>query len=178
MQPLRTAIIGIFLFGATTGLATTAAPHPQADQHLVNGAPSVDALLDQFLAALAARDEQGMHRLRVTEHEYRDIIIPGTVKPGEAPRQVDDTTSVYFWRMLDQKSRDVGYVFLQRFGGHRYTRKELKFTKGVREFGSYRALGEVRMEIEDKEGQRGTLATGYIAEVNGSYKFIGFNFNN
>ncbi|HVO27137.1 MAG TPA: hypothetical protein VMW56_26295 [Candidatus Margulisiibacteriota bacterium] len=174
MQLLRTAVF--LLFCAASALAATSA-HPPAQRQLANGAPSVDALLDRLLAALAARDEQGLHRLRVTEHEYRDIIIPGTVKPGAAPRHVDETTSLYFWRMLDQKSRDVGYVMLQRFGGKQYVRKELKFTKGVREFGGYKALGEVRMEIADKDGTQETLPSGYIAEVNGRYKFIGFNFN-
>ena len=144
----------------------------------MNGAPSVDALLDELLAALAAKDEHGLHRLRVTETEYRQIIIPGTVKEGEPPRKVDATPSEFFWRMLDQKSQDVGRVLIQRFGGRHYTRKELTYTKGVRKFAWYTALGEVRLRIENEDGDDDVLRTGSIAEVNGRYKFIGFNFNN
>ena len=178
MNVLRTAMIGFFLLGATAGVATTKAFRPPAQRRLVNGAPSVDALLDRFFAALATKDEQAMQRLRVTEQEYRGIIIPGTVKEGEPPRQVDATASVYWWRMLDQKSQDVGHVILERFGGHRYLRRDLKYTKGIRKFGWYNALGEVRLELEDEHGERQPFATGSIAEVNGRYKFIGFNFNN
>ena len=145
---------------------------------LTNGAPSVDALLDEFLAALAAKDESGMHRLRVNESEYRNIIIPGTVKEGEPPRKVDATPSEFFWRMLDQKSQDVGHVIMERFGGQHYKRKDVRFTKGVRKFAWYTALGEVRLRIEDEKGIEQVLPTGSIAEVNGRFKFIGFNFNN
>jgi hypothetical protein len=178
MHLLRTAMISLVVLAATTGMATTKAPQPNGKRELVNGARSVDALLDQFLASLAAKDEHALHRLRVTEQEYRGIIIPGTVKPGEPPRQVEDTPSQYFWRMLDQKSQDVGHLFIQRFGGQRYTRKEVTYTKGVRKFLGYTAIGEVRLHLEDASGTETILPTGSIAEVNGRYKFIGFNYNN
>jgi len=178
MRLLRTAMIGIFLLGAPAGLATTKTFQSPPKRQLANGAPSVDALLDEFLAALAAKDEQGLHRLRVTEVEYRQIIIPGTVKEGEPPRKVEAKPSEYFWRMLDQKSKDTGYVMMQRFGGQHYKRKEVTFTKGVRKFAWYTAIGEVRLQIEDEKGIEQVLPTGTIAEVSGRYKFIGFNFNN
>lgn len=177
MQLLRTAIIGFVVFGAAAGMATTKAVQPAVPRQLTDGAPSVDALLDQFLASLAANDEQALNRLRVTEQEYRRIIIPGTVKPGEQPREVAETPSVFFWQMIDQKSQDVGRLILKRYGGRAYTRKDVTYTKGVRKFAWYTALGEVRLEIEDEQGKRQTLSTGTIAEVNGTYKFIGFNYN-
>jgi len=177
MQLLRNVTIGVVLLVAASGLATTKVTHSQAKPQLVNGAPSVDALLDDLLAALAAQDEQGMHRLRVSETEYREIIIPGTVKEGDPPRQVAAMPSEFFWRMLDQKSEDVGRLLMQRFGGHRYTRKELSYTKGVRKFAWYTALGEVRLHVQDENGGDHVLHTGSIAEVNGRYKFIGFNYN-
>ena len=143
----------------------------------MNGAPSVDALLDELLAALAAKDEHGLHRLRVTETEYRQIIIPGTVKEGEPPRKVDATPSEFFWRMLDQKSQDMGRLILERFGGHQYVRKDLTYTRGVRKFAWYTALGNVKLQVQDEDGVEHLLHTGAIAEVNGRYKFIGFNYN-
>jgi hypothetical protein len=177
MNVLRTAMIGFFLLGATAGVATTKAPRPPAQRQLVNGAPSVDALLDRFFGALATKDDQAMQRLRVTEQEYRGIIIPGTVKEGEPPRPVDPTASVYWWRMLNQKSEDVGRLIMLEFGGHRYTRENVTFTKGVRKFGWYAAIGEVRLNIKDESGDEKILKTGSIAEVHGRYKFIGFNYN-
>ena len=148
--------------------------HPQ----LTNAAPSIDALLDQFLRALAAKDEQAMHRLRVSEVEYRQIIIPGTVKPGEAPRQVAESPSAFFWSMINQKSEDVGRLLMANYGGHTYKRKALTYTKGSRDFAWYRAHGDVRLQLEDETGATKELHTGSIAEIDGQYKFIGFNTNN
>jgi hypothetical protein len=145
---------------------------------LTNGAPSIDALLDQFLAALTARDEPAMHQLRVTEREYREIIIPGTVKPGQPLRTVSDVNSQFFWSMLNQKSEDVGRGILKKWGGHTYTRRGLRFTKGSRPFAAYTAHGDVRLQVEDENHDTGELWVGAIAEVAGRYKFISFYSNN
>jgi len=149
-----------------------------SDLHLTGGAPSIDTLLDQFLAALAARDAQAMHRLRVTEKEYREIIIPGTVKPGEPLREVSDLNSQFFWSMLNQRSEDVGRGIMKRWGGHTYTRKALRFTRGNRQFAAYTAHGDVRLQVEDERHATGELWVGAIAEVAGQYKFISFYSNN
>lgn len=177
MHVLRTTMIGFLLLGVTAGAATATAPQPSAKPQLVDGAPSVDALLDRFLAALATRDESAMHRLRVTEQEYRGIIIPGMVKEGEPPRPVVAGPAEFFWRMLNQKSEDTGREIMLEFGGHRYTRANVIYTKGVRKFSWYTAIGEIRLHLKDESGDEKILKTGSIAEVHGRYKFIGFNYN-
>jgi hypothetical protein len=176
-RAFRNVVVGCLLVCAASGLAHAKTKTHSTPPQFTDGAPSVDALLDQFLAALAAKDEARMHRLRVNEHEYRDIIIPGTVKEGEPPRAVDATPSEFFWRMLNQKSEDVGREILLEFGGHRYTRENVIFTKGTRKFGWYTAIGEVRLHLKDESGVEQILKTGSIAEVHGRYKFIGFNYN-
>ncbi len=143
--------------------------------HFDGGATSVDALIDRFLKAVEAKDEAALRRLRVTEKEYRNIIIPGTIKPGEKPRQANAQNSQFFWSMLNAKSEDIGRVLIKNYGGHHYKRKELKLTKGTREFGWYKAHGNVELTVEDESGGTKELRTGTIAEVNGRYKFIGFN---
>lgn len=145
---------------------------------LSNAARSIDALLDQFLRALSQGDEQALQRLRVSEHEYRDIIIPGTVKPGEAPRNVAPEPSAWFWSMLNQKSEDVSRALIKTYAGHTYKRKALSFTKGTRQFAWYTAHGDVRLVLESESGETRELGTGAIAEIDGRYKFIGFNTNN
>lgn len=143
--------------------------------HLDGGATSVDALIDRFLKAVEAKDETALRRLRVTEKEYRNIIIPGTIKPGEKPRQATAANSQFFWGMLNAKSEDVGRLLIKNYGGHHYKRKELKLTKGTRQFGWYTAHGNVELTLEDESGETKELRTGAIAEVGGRYKFIGFN---
>ncbi|HUI28076.1 MAG TPA: hypothetical protein VL403_18490 [Candidatus Kryptonia bacterium] len=173
---LASAAVGIGLIVIAATVHTEVAGSKSAPK-LVNGAQSIDQLLDQFQHALNAKDESALHRLRVTEDEYRRIIIPGTIKPGEPPREVEQTSSVFFWQMLNQKSVDVGRSLLEHFGGHQTTRKSVKFTKGSRQFGWYTAHGDVRLTLEDEQGRVRELHTGAIAEVDGRFKFIGFNSN-
>jgi len=171
-------VAALFALGfATFGSADPAAA-AAAKPQLSGGAKSIDALLDAFLKALQAKDEQALTQLRVDHREYREVIIPGTVKPGQPPRNVPEETAEFFWSMINQKSLDVGYALMKNFGGHQYTRKEVTYSKGTREFGWYKAHGDVRLQLEDEHGAMRELHTGAIAEVDGRYKFIGFNTNN
>jgi len=147
-----------------------------ARRQLTGGAASIDELIGKFVRALDAKDARALHRLRVTETEYRDIIIPGTVKPGAAPRaDVSQQTSEFFWSVMNQKSEDFARAFIKGLGGRHYKRKELTFSKGTREFAWYTAHGDVHLILEDAAGRRQELNTGTIAEIGGRYKFIGFN---
>ena len=185
---MRSAIIGILLGTTviTAALMSRAAEESKEAAkeaatkplQLDGGAASIDSLLDQFLQALAANDERALNRLRVSEREYRDIIVPGTAKPGEPPREVPQNTADFFWSMLNQKSEDTGRHIMQNLGGHTYKRGELTYTKGTREFVWYKAHGDVRLKLENEKGETKELRTGTIAEVGGRFKFIGFNTNN
>lgn len=142
------------------------------------GAPSVESLLDEFVAALAARDEAKMHSLRVTEAEYRDVIIPGSATVGQQLQgPVSDKKFQYFWGMLNTKSRDVGVVIMHDFGGRPWQRARHWFTQPPRQFSGYEALGEVRIAVTDGSGTTGTVRTGWIANVDGRYKFVGFEYD-
>lgn len=182
MQRSLMTVAAVTLLLATPGLTRAdvkpAKPVHRTKAQLTNAAPSIDALLDQFVHALSTGDEQTLHRLRVTENEYRGIIIPGTVKPGEAPRNVAPEPSAWFWSMLNQKSEDVSRALIKSYAGHTYKRKSVSFTKGNRQFAWYTAHGDVRLVLESETGETKELGTGAIAEIGGRYKFIGFNTNN
>jgi len=149
-------------------------PGPPGDARLANAAPTVDALLDEFLAALEGKDMQALERLRVSESEYRDIIMPGSVPPGHAPQVFPEKKSKFFWGMNNTKSIYWAGSLLESFGGHRYTRKEVEYTKGVQQYAWYTAYKRVRLTVVDEEGNEKDLRTGSIAEVNGQYKFVSF----
>ena len=182
MQRSLMTVATVALLLATPGLtradAKPATPLQPMKARLSNAAPSIDALLDQFVHALSKGDEKALQRLRVTEREYRGIIIPGTVKPGETPRNVASEPSEWFWSMLNQKSEDVSQALIKSYAGHTYKRKAVSFTKGTRQFAWYAAHGDVRLVLETETGETRELGTGAIAEIDGRYKFIGFNTNN
>lgn len=142
-----------------------------------DGASSPEELVDRLLTALAANDEASVQRLRVTRDEYLEIIVPGTVEPGQPLRQVSEQPREFFWRYLDQKNRDFGDILLQRYGGHPYLRQEIRFTAATTSYATYQALGRTHILVRDADGAEGTIRTGYIAAVGGRYKFIGFEWD-
>ena len=170
-------LMSILIAAAVLPAWSKAQTNPRTLPRFSGGAPSAEALVDALLQALAANDEQALHRLRVTEPEYCTIIAPGTVEEGHAPRQLSELATQTFWRLLETKSRDIGAVLLRGFGSHRYTLKQIRYTKGTHKYAVYTAKGEVRLDLEDERGEPHEIKAGWIAEVGGRYKFIGFNTN-
>lgn len=142
------------------------------------GFPSEDALLDEFVAAVAANDKGAMDRLRVTAAEYRDVIIPGTAPVGKTMQgAISDRKFEFFWSMLDKRSHDYADVILHEFGGRHWRRVRHWYAEEPREFSGYRAFGEVRIAVVDDEGNPATIRSGAVANVSGRYKFIGFQYD-
>jgi hypothetical protein len=197
----RSRLIGVFtLFVAGASLATItaqrgassdshAAPPPHVDPApssetarppitFTGGAPSIDALIDEFLDAVEHKDISALHRLRVTKDEYLQIIVPGTVDKGEAPRQISEQPREFFWALTDRKSRYAADNIVDRFSGLHFTTRTLRFSKGTSEYLWYTAYGQVRLDLNVQGiAEPFHLRTGTIAEVDGRYKFLAFNWN-
>jgi hypothetical protein len=139
--------------------------------------PTIDALVDDFIAALAAGDKQTLTQLRITEREYLDIIIPGNVPVGSEPRHNSPKVKDFFWRILNGKSDTFANLLLHRYGGRKYTERELSFSSPIKHFAWYAAHGEVRLKLTDEDGNLWTVETGSVAEVAGKFKFIGYEYD-
>lgn len=142
------------------------------------GAESPDALLDRFVAALTAGDLEALHRLRVTKDEYGSIIVPGMVEKGKPPRTTFEKVNDVFFGMLDARSRYVAQSLVQRFKGKKIVRREVRFTDPPQAWAWYSATGDTVLVLVDDQGERLEMKTGWIAEVDGRFKFIGFNWDN
>lgn len=143
---------------------------------LANAAPSVDALIAQFLEALEHKDKDKIRALRVTQSEYLDVILPGSVDAGRPPRQYDhhDQGSQYFWSILDTKSVYTEANIIAGWGGEPLKLKSVKYRKGTKDYAGYRAYKQLSLFVERKDGMEDELRIGSIAEVNGQYKFISY----
>jgi len=147
---------------------------------LAGGAPSIDALMDAFLEAVEKRDKEALNALRLTKDEYQGIIVPGRVPPGSPPRQVSPVVDKYFWETMDFKSGHYLDLLVERHGGKKLERREIRFTKTADEpqrYDWYRAWGETRQATVDSDGAEVLVSTGWIAEVGGIYKFISFQWD-
>ena len=146
-----------------------------AHAKLVDAAPSSSALVDRFLTALAAKDPDALHRLRVTEAEYREILLPGSVPEGQPLKTLTPEFADFAWGRLDTRCRYYEQYLLERYGGRRLTVRRSTYEKGETRYATYTAHRQLRMELEDETtGEDGELATGSIVEVDGGFKFISY----
>ena len=139
---------------------------------LVDAAPSIDVLIDRLLDAIARNDSDALHRLRVTEDEYRSFILPGSARPGEPPQAFSEADSKHYWGMNNSHSMYAATGILRGYGGHTYRLKGIEYGKGQKEYAWYTAYKVVVLKIEDEKGQDGELVLGSIADVDGQFKFI------
>jgi hypothetical protein len=141
---------------------------------LDGGAPSLEALVGDLLAALAAKDRDALDRLRVSEREYVDVIVPGNVEPGQPPQRMPADKVGYFWASLNTKSLYWEQHLLDEFGGRAYTLKGIDYGKGEKEYAGFRAYRQLRLTLEDEQGLQRDLGTGSAVEVKGKFKFVSF----
>jgi hypothetical protein len=140
---------------------------------LQDGAPSIDVLLQRVLAALAANDVRALHRLRVTEQEYRKFVLPGAVEKGQQPQAMDEQSSQFAWDLLNTKSLYAGQAIVTNFGGRHYTLKDVQYAKGQRHYAWYDTWNTTVLTLEDDAGEIRELTLGSIADVDGQFKFVG-----
>ena len=185
------AVIGLALLSfacASRSEETAQQPAPTANAGAVDSPlepgqldaearPSIDALIDDFIAAVGAKDMQTLTKLRVTESEYLDIIVPGGIPVGDAPRGTTPKVKNVFWRLLNDKSHAYAELFLERYGGRTYTQPQVTFTQPTRHYAWYDAYGKVRLQMTDEEGNIWKLDSGSIVDVGGRYKFVGYEYD-
>lgn len=157
----------------TDASAVLTPPKRPAHFQLVNGAPSIEVLLDRVLDALAKSDAKALNELRVTEKEYCDFVLPGSVAKGEPPKVLGDDASKFAWNMLNTKSFYAADAAVSHFGGKHYTIKDVRYAKGQRQYAWYESYNTTILTLEDDAGGIHELTLGSIAQIDGQYKFVG-----
>jgi len=144
-------------------------------QRLSNASPSADGLIHRFVEALDKQDAATLRHLRVTESEYRSIILPGSVPPGAPRRHYRDDVTEYFWGTMNGKSAGYEKNLLDTVGGHGPSKvKTISYAKGEQQYADYKAYKQLRLVVENGAGREVDIRTGSIAEIDGQYKFISF----
>jgi hypothetical protein len=164
--------LAVALAGAETTASTDFAKPPFG---FTGGKSSKEELVQAYLDAIYRQDEKALHALRVTKDEYQQIIVPGSVDRGKPPRHVSDTVQKYFWEQLDYKSVLYQEMLFKRFADRKIENYEIVFTKDPREYDWFKAWGETRIDYE--HNLRTAVPSGWIAEVEGQYKFLGFEWD-
>jgi hypothetical protein len=168
---------GVVMSKQASEAAVITAAQAARQSFLTDGRPSVDTLMDEFIQALTKKDKDALTKLRVSKTEYVDLIVPGTVPVGQPPRMVSEQPKEYYWNLLDTKSHYYADNLVGQFGGRSYRSHQLKFSRPTMEYAWYRAVGQVRLELEGEDDKTYHLLTGWLAEVDGKYKFISYEYN-
>ncbi len=136
---------------------------------------SRDDLLAKFLEALRAKDAGALHRLRVTESEYRSFFVPASVKEGTELQLPSERSSKFYWDLLNTRSLYVADAMLRGFGGRTYKLRSIEYDKSPRTYAFYRADRAAVLSVEDETGKIDEIKVGSIVDVKGQYKFMSFN---
>lgn len=170
------ALLVMLVSGAQLGAATepTKAGRPK-DFKLEHAAPSIDELFKRFFGALASKDAKAFAELGVTEREYREFILPGSAKGDQTPQFMSDRDSNFFWGMLNTKSMAAREAIFRNYAGRSFKLTNVKYEKGIQRYAWYVAYRDPQLTVEDSDGTAMELPMGAIAEVDGQFKFIGFN---
>ena len=168
-------LVSTAILGGTTVSGSLVAPKGSRPPiPLSGGASSLDELLGKFVRALEAGDRQALEALRVGEDEYRKVIMPGSVPPGQPPQKMSAAADQYFWESLNGKSVYTAQNLVSTFGGKRYQVEKVEWLKGIDEYLWFRCYDRLEMTLLDESGERHVLDTGSVAEVDGRFKFISF----
>jgi hypothetical protein len=159
---------------AADAQASTPPPALERPVHfkLVDASPSIDALVGRLIDALAKKDLDALHRVRVTESEYRTFLLPGAGDPGQPGRVYDDASSKFAWGQINTNSFYAAAGIMSGYGGRKLKVKDITFLKGRKEYAWYTAYRTVGLKLEDENGKESELVLGSIAEIDGQFKFV------
>jgi hypothetical protein len=140
------------------------------------GAASKDELIGDFLTALRHKDRDALRRLRVTEDEFRKIIMPGHVEVGQPLRTLQPEAIDYFWSSLATKSAYYEQNLIHHYGGRTFQVLASEFETEPKRYASYTHFKQLRLTLREAghADQQVELETGSIVEIDGRYKFASF----
>jgi hypothetical protein len=169
------AIVTLACSARASEETNTGIPEAGPLRALENSEPSAEQLIDRFLGALEHKDADALRRLRVTEAEYREILMPSTVPEGQPLRRPSKEFADLAWGLIDEKSRYYEQSLLSQYGGLQLQVKAVAYDKGEQRYAGYTARKQLRLKLaDDSTGAQFELATGSIVEVAGSYKFVSY----
>lgn len=141
-----------------------------------DGFASREAIVAEFVAALEANDRDRLMGLLIDRDRYRDVIVPGSVAPGQPRRDWPEKTRQFFTDTFFEKSGHYADVLLKDWGGRRLTVKAVRFTREPKTYATYTAYGELRIDVDSEPAvdHEPVIRTGFLAEVDGRFRFLGF----
>jgi hypothetical protein len=154
---------------AALGLVPACAPAPP---RFVGSLESQQALVEEFLRALEAKDEARLESLALSEEEFKTEAYPEMPAYGKIPAD-------FAWQQLHEKSRAGLETVLAHQGGRAYALEAVTFRGDHTAYSSFVVHRRPMVKVRDRQtGEERTLALfGSILEHRGRFKLFSFNID-
>lgn len=160
-------VAGLVLLAA---LLSAAACRPAAPV-LADTNDSPEALVRTLLDRLAARDEAGLERLRLTRDEFEAHVWPHL----PASRPETNMSMAFVWNRLDQQSDGRLAQLLAAHGGTRYTFVALEFRGARTSYGDVEVVRDSVVTVRTAAGAVERLELfGSMIGQGGRYKVFSY----
>lgn len=133
-----------------------------------------EALLGEVAAALCRQDRQRLVELAVTEQEYREIILPGSGRPGDRPVRMPPQKADFFTRLHRTKSGYALSVLLAAcpLGALRFESAQLPAK--LEERAGYKVFRDARLLFRDRNGDPVELRAGSVVAFGPEVKMLSY----
>jgi hypothetical protein len=164
-----------YLIVAAVALATAACSNPSepsgAAAPLSHTFQSPDALARAVLDALAKRDGEGLHRLALSEAEFREHVWPEL--PTSRPER--NVPFDYAWGQMKQRSDGSLGETLSRYGGQSLRLVRTRFTGETTAYKSFSVFRDSEVVAADESGRELILRLyGSAMLKDGRYKLYSY----
>jgi hypothetical protein len=150
-----------------TAAAPATATPPK--RYLRYGCRSVDELMTKLLAALEAKDLQGMENLRVTRQEHTDLLWP------DFDAKNHNVDPDFAWDMLNRRSHVGAGRAIGDYGGQQLTVLGVEFTRDLERYSSFVLHRGTILHARTQTGEMLDLMfLGSVVELDGQFKLLSF----
>jgi len=142
-----------------------------ASARFAGTAESQQALIEQFLKALEAKDRARLESLALTEQEFKTEAYPEMPAYGKIPAD-------FAWQQLHQRSRADLETVLAHLGGRAFDLESVT-VRGDTAYSTFVVHRRPMVTVRDRQtGREETLALfGSILEHRGRFKLFSFNLD-
>lgn len=162
---------------ATTGAACSRSEtRPASAETVPSGAgpAAVRRLLHDVATALCQQDRNRLLALQVTEDEYRDLILPGSVPVGEPLMHMPLAKAEYFTRLHRTKSAYALAALMPAcpMGSLRF--EDVKLPEKVEQRAGYTLYRDPKLRFRDAQGEIVEIEPGSVVEFSGQVKMLSY----
>ncbi len=130
-------------------------------------------VLRQMFATLQQGDLQALEGLLVSDHEYQELILPGSVRPGEPAIRMPTEKAEFYTRLHRTKSQ---YALANLINSVRRAGAELSAVRwegSAKHYATYTLLPRPVLLVQGPEGSE-ELRPGLLVELHGRVRVLSY----